>query len=79
MNNYYKLIFVGILIYIFTIIKNTSQRTNLSNFSLPQVKVQQAHLEQKENADKKDKFSLKKTIESGLGAHDRIRYKGSWN
>lgn len=76
MNIYYKIILIGILVYTFIVIKENYKEKFDQNFTLPSVKNQQVREEQQQN--KADEFSIKKTIETGIGVHDRIRYDGEW-
>ena len=67
---YFKLIFIAILIYLMmSIIQENFQQ----DFSLPKVKVHQVKKEQNKI------FNPEKTLETGKGLHDRIRFEGKWN
>ena len=79
MNIYYKISLIIILFYTFYVMKQTENYRNSQNFSLPKVKVQRLSQKQKDANDEAAKFSIKKTIETGIGVHDRIRYKGDWD
>ena len=70
MKIYYKIILVAILIYFcISIIKENFQQ----DFTLPKVKIHIIEAEQK-----KKNFNPEKTLESGQGRHDRIRFEGKW-
>ena len=74
----YKLIFFIILIYfLLNIIKETFQQ----DFTLPKIKLSQIENERKEKQKLKnqDKFNIQKTLKTGQGVNDRIRYNGKWN
>ena len=78
MNIYYKIAFIGILIYTFIIFKenNDEKYKNLSQkFTLPSVNAQLV----RDKQDKADKYSIQQTINTGLGVHDRIRFLMNWD
>lgn len=76
MNIYYKITLLAILFYTFMKLIKENTETYENSFSLPKVKTTQLQQEQLNNADQ---FSIKQTIKSGIGVHDRIRYQGDWN
>jgi len=50
------------------------------NFSLPKVNVQELLQQQEQDSeDDHAKFSIKNTINTGIGVHDRIRYFLDWD
>lgn len=68
----YKLILITILFYLLiSIVKENFTQ----NFTLPKIKADIVKQKQKDS----NKFNIEKTIETGQGVHDRIRYEGKWN
>lgn len=71
--NFYKIIFTLILVYL--LFKSIKESFGES-FSIPKVKVHQ--IKSQQNIKNKE-FDSKKTLNTGKGRHDRIRYEGKWN
>ena len=78
MKIYYKLLILGLIIYIsINIIKERFE--NRQYFHLPKVNIDKIKEEQEKHKKSFFQYNPEETLRTGQGVSDRIRYDGKWN